>query len=297
MKRSTQKVLTVILAILSFPFFTAALINGKETIVLEKEPELEDFLAPVIAAEIPQDYPEEAVKAQAVLVRSRYYTALEEGKKEGEVVQELVLDDPDCEQSGKAKISVCEQAVRETAGVVLNYGGKTVTGPFFAVGNGVTRSGEDVFGSQEVPWLVQVESPWDVDDEKYLSGVFFTPEELKEKLGEYGAFVKEGMTSEEAEQCIRITETDQAGYVTELMLGDILVGGETVRNLLKLPSSCFSVQAVDGKLRFLCKGMGHGVGLSQTGAAAMAREGRNWMEILQYYFPDTTLEQKLSAEE
>lgn len=297
MKPSTQKVLTVILAILSFPFFTAALINGKEMIVLEKEPELEDFLAPVIAAEIPQDYPEEAVKAQAVLVRSRCDTALEEGKKERELVKELVLAVQDPEQSEKEKISVCEQAVRETAGVVLNYGGKTVTGPFFAVGNGMTRSGEDVFGSREAPWLVQVESPWDIDDERYLSGVFFTLEELKEKLGEYGAFVNEGMTSEEAEQCIRITATDQAGYVTELMLGDVLVGGETVRNLLNLPSSCFSVQAVDGKLRFLCKGMGHGVGLSQTGAAAMAREGRNWMEILQYYFPETTLEQKMSAGE
>ena len=54
MKPSTQKVLTVILAILSFPFFTAALINGKEMIVLEKEPELEetptarDILTPII---------------------------------------------------------------------------------------------------------------------------------------------------------------------------------------------------------------------------------------------------------
>lgn len=292
MKPSTQKVLTVILAILSFPFFTAALINGKDTITLEKEPELEDFLASVVLMEIPQGYPEEAVKAQAVLVRSRCYVLMEEGKEKGAVVQELMKGIQDCEKSGNAQISVCEQAVRETEGVVLNYGGKTVEGPFFMVSNGLTRSWEDAFGNQDRPWLVQIESPWDIDAKEYLSGVFFTLEEMKKKLGEYGTFVTEEMTPEEAEACIKIETADQAGYVTELLLGDVRAAGETVRDLLGLPSSCFSVQAVDEKLRFLCKGVGHGFGLSQSGAAALAKEGKKWQEILAYYFPDLTLEKR-----
>lgn len=292
MKPSTQKVLTAILAILSFPFFAAALINGKDTITFENEPELEDFLASVVLTEIPLGYPEEAVKAQAVLVRSRCYVQVEEGKERGTVVQELIKEVQDHKHTEKAQISVCEQAVRETEGIVLNYGGKTAEGPFFAVSNGLTRSWEDAFGNKDRPWLVQTESPWDIDEKEYLSGVFFTLEELKEKLGEYGSFVTEGMTPEEAEACIKIETADQAGYVTELLLGDVRAAGETVRDLLGLPSSCFSVQAVDEKLRFLCKGVGHGFGLSQAGAAALAEEGKKWQEILAYYFPDLTLEKR-----
>ena len=63
MKQSTQKVLTVILGVLSFPFFAAGIFNGREALVPEKQPELESFLAAAAAAEIPEEYPYEAVKA------------------------------------------------------------------------------------------------------------------------------------------------------------------------------------------------------------------------------------------
>lgn len=293
MKVSVQKVLAAILMVLSFPFFTAGVINGKQALVMEKRPDLEKFLAPAAAAEIPQNYPAEAVKAQTVLVRSRCCSALEQGKKREEIIARLAEAAQGLnKQEEKNRITLCEQAVEETEGVVLNYGGKVVTGPFFAVGNGITRSGNDVFGNENFPWLEQVESPWDIDSEEYLSGVFFTPQELRKKLGEYGSFIGDQMTAEEVEKKIEITASDQAGYVMELSLGGTSLGGEAFRILLELPSSCFSVQAVDGKLRFLCKGLGHGVGLSQTGAAAMAEEGKSWMEILQYYFPAVTLEKE-----
>ena len=97
---------------------------------------------------------------------------------------------------------------------------------------------------------------------------------------------------EQVAEQIQITATDTAGYVTELTVGNLKIAGETFRELLGLPSSCFSVQTLDGKIRFLCQGLGHGAGLSQTGAAAMAEEGKSAVEILQYYFPMAAAERK-----
>ena len=170
----------------------------------------------------------------------------------------------------------------------------------------MTRSGKDIFQNDGYPWLVNVESPWDIDSENYLSSISFSAEELIRTLDEKEEAISEKMFGEEerneilsgnvgveqvAEQ-IQITATDTAGYVTELTVGNLKIAGETFRELLGLPSSCFSVQTLDGKIRFLCQGLGHGTGLSQTGAAAMAEEEKSAVEILQYYFPMAAAEKK-----
>lgn len=304
MKVSTQKALTVILAILSFPFFTAGMINGKEALRMEKSADPEAFLAPAVLAEIPADYPYEAIKAQAVLVRSRCCALIEDGVKTEAVIEKLVQEGNSADSTSGHEEMLCEQAVRETEDVVLVYGGKTVNGPFFRVGNGKTRSGKDIFQNDMAPWLVSVESPWDIDSEEYLSSVSYSPDELAEKLeqqeenlsekifgNDYRERIDGGtLSAEEAAGYFQDMVTDDAGYVTEVKAGDADLAGESLREMLDLPSSCFSVQAVDGKVRFLCKGLGHGAGLSQAGAAAMAEEGKSAEEILCYYFPQTDLQ-------
>ena len=53
----------------------------------------------------------------------------------------------------------------------------------------------------------------------------------------------------------------------------------------------FSVDVQDGKLVFTTKGYGHGVGMSQYGANAMAKDGADWQEILCHYYPAAQLVQ------
>lgn len=132
----------------------------------------------------------------------------------------------------------------------------------------MTRSGKDIFQNDGYPWLVNVESPWDIDSENYLSSISFSAEELIRTLDEKEEAISEKMFGEEerneilsgnvgveqvAEQ-IQITATDTAGYVTELTVGNLKIAGETFRELLGLPSSCFSVQTLDGKIRFCARG-------------------------------------------
>ena len=89
---------------------------------------------------------------------------------------------------------------------------------------------------------------------------------------------------------VEIKDTDSADYVMEIQMGDQEFQGEEVRELLDLPSSCFTVQKLDGEIRFLCRGEGHGLGLSQYTVQQMSSEGKKYEEILSYFFPELTIE-------
>ena len=69
-----------------------------------------------------------------------------------------------------------------------------------------------------------------------------------------------------------------------------MVSGTALRAALGLRSACFSIQQQDGEFSITTRGYGHGVGLSQWGAKAMAEQGKSWIEILAHYFPGTTLQ-------
>ena len=79
------------------------------------------------------------------------------------------------------------------------------------------------------------------------------------------------------------------GYVLEIQAGNQDFQGEEMRELLKLPSSCFIVQTDKEMIRFLCRGGGHGLGLSQWTAGKMAEENKQYQEILNYFFPGLEL--------
>ena len=79
-------------------------------------------------------------------------------------------------------------------------------------------------------------------------------------------------------------QRNELGYVTEAVLGDVTLDGERLRNAWQLNSACFYCKEVEGRIRIVTKGLGHGVGLSQYGANELAKEGKGCQEILQYYF-------------
>ena len=65
--------------------------------------------------------------------------------------------------------------------------------------------------------------------------------------------------------------------------------GPALRKALGLRSACFTVQYQEGSFLLTTKGYGHGVGLSQWGAKALAEQGQSAEEILAHYFPGTEL--------
>lgn len=232
---------------------------------------MEEYCIGILAKEIPADYEQEALKAQAILVRTDIYGKLAQNGKD------MVLEDgfwskQQMEESWgtsrySANYSALEKAWKETEGQVLIYNGKPAKTPFFRLSNGSTRDGREALGSEEYPYLKIVDCPLDIEDVRQVQTITI-----------------DDMDAE-------ITACDTAGYVLNVRIGNNTISGEEFRVNYHLDSSCFSFQKYNGKLRITTRGIGHGLGMSQYTANEMAKEGKTVEEILKYFFEGTELKE------
>ena len=244
--------------------------GGDATAGTVVEMPIEEYCVGMLAKEIPASYEEEALKAQAILVRTDVY------KKINESGSDTVLEDDfwtqkQMEKAWGGKYSKyyhkLEKVWSETEGQVLNYGDTLALTPFFRLSNGWTRDAKEVLESEDYPYLKIVECPEDIKAEKQLQTV-----------------TVDDMDAE-------ITATDTAGYVLNVRVGQENVSGEEFRNTYKLASGCFTLQRCNGQIRITTRGIGHGLGLSQYEANQMAKNGKAYEEILQYFFEGTEIKE------
>lgn len=231
----------------------------------EVEMPLEEYGIGVLAKEMPADYEEEALKAQAVLVRTDMYKQVQE--EEGAVVfSEEFWDRKKMEEAWGVKdgrnYRKLSKAWQDTEGQILTWQDQPAYAPFFRLSNGCTRSGKEVLGNEDCPYLQILECPYDLESEEQLQTV-----------------VTEDMDAE-------VTDTDTAGYVLNVRVGKENISGEEFRKRYDLASACFTLQRYNGKMRITTRGEGHGLGMSQYTANEMAKEGEKWEDILEYFFED-----------
>lgn len=250
--------------------------------------ELEEYLAGVLAAQIPADYEEEALKAQAVIARTYICSRMGEETEIPESALDLdylegkqlasLWGEQAAENYGRLK-----NAAAQTAGQVLEREGELIEPLFHRTSAGRTRQGGDGY-----PYLEPAECPEDLEADGYLQAVTFEKEKFAERIGD----IPEGgqVTAEELPGSIQILRTDEAGYVEEIRIGTGTYTGEEVQNTLGLASPCFTVEELDGKIRVLTKGIGHGYGLSQSCADRKAEEGWTAEEILTFFYKNVTVE-------
>jgi stage II sporulation protein D len=89
-------------------------------------------------------------------------------------------------------------------------------------------------------------------------------------------------------ECAVADKTD-SGYVKQVKVGTMTVTGNEFQEAFALPSLCFYMEEQDGALRIVCLGKGHGMGLSQYGANAMAKNGDSYKDILEHYYKGVEL--------
>lgn len=231
---------------------------------------IEDYCIGVMARCIPVTYKEEALKAQAVSVRSLTFRKirLSAGKC---IFEGGYWTEKQMEEAWGMKYAVyhhkLEKAWNDTEGQVLYYGEDVALTPYFRLSNGTTRDAKEALGSEDYPYLKMVECPLDVESKEELKTRTF--DDLKAE----------------------VKETDSAGYVLSVQAGEETVNGEEFRNAYDLDSSCFTLQDYDGKLRITTRGVGHGLGMSQYTANRMAKEGKDYKEILDYFFSGTEIKE------
>ncbi len=261
-----------------------------------------DFVRGAVAAEMPPLYHSRALKAQAVAAYS--YAVCQALKQRNDPSPELKgadfeIDPPNMqvcltEQEARAFYGeefdlywnkVCEAADR-VGRYILLYEGKPVAAAYHAISAGKTEDAAYVWQGEALPYLQAVESEGDLLAAGYETTVDFTARELRQLLTE-----KLGETElpEDQSRWIVPLEWSPSGYVTRVQVGEKNLTGLELRFLLGLRSSHFQVEQGDGVFSFRVQGYGHGAGLSQNGADYMARQGATFDEILQHYYPGTTL--------
>ena len=268
MKRKSVFNLSKILVFALFPYLSVSVINGSERILLNYRPDSEVYLTAVLSCQISPDYELQTVEAQAVIARSNLFRKFAEEENRLDVLREMGKS---IKNQWKWWISdeIYEDAVENTEGKVLLVDGKLDLVPYHEISGGTTRDGETVFGSSEYQYLKSVDSSADKNSPDYFSSTYISERQLPKEL--------------------EIKERDSAGYVLSLQADDKILEGEMFALGMGLPSSNFSIQKTGSKVRFLCRGKGHGLGFSQYGGNELAKDGSLWDEILEEYFPDMDL--------
>lgn len=251
----------------------------------------DEYIFGVVAAEMPALYHEEALKAQAVAA----YTFACSRKNTNEGKEYDITSSPLTDQSFISKEEATqrwgekaaeytqkiESAIKETKGCVLTYKGKLITAVYHAISSGKTESCKNVWG-KDLPYLVSVPSEDDRLAENYISSATFTKEELTEKLS---SVIGDTQTITFGEP-----SRTESGNVKEITVCGKVCSGAEIRELLELRSSNFAVTAEGDKITFTVYGYGHGVGMSQNGANAMAKKGSDFKEILTHYYTGCEIE-------
>ena len=138
-----------------------------------------------------------------------------------------------------------------------------------------------------LPYLVSVDSPEGEEVPNYRSTVTLTAEQVKKAVGEAG--LDADLSGEPSAWFQSLTRT-ASGRVASVELGGISLSGGAARSLFALRSACFDVSEQDGVFTFSVTGYGHGVGMSQYGANAMAKAGSGWQDILAHYYTGAQLQ-------
>ena len=265
MKRKSVFNLSKILVFALLPYLSVSVINGSEGILLNYRPDSEVYLTAVLSCQISPDYELQTVEAQAVIARSNLFRKFAEEENRLDVLREMGKS---IKNQWKWWISdeIYEEAVENTEGKVLLVDGKLDLVPYHEISGGTTRDGETVFGSSEYQYLKSVDSSADKNSPDYFSSTYISERQLPKEL--------------------EIKERDSAGYVLSLQADDKILEGEMFALGMGLPSSNFSIQKTGSKVRFLCRGKGHGLGFSQYGGNELAKNGSSWKEILEEYFPE-----------
>ena len=177
------------------------------------------------------------------------------------------------------------QAVDDVLPYVLEYDGAPIIAAFCSMSAGVTESAENIWGSK-VEYLVPVESQADTSAPRYLETAQFTGDEFQAAVQ---SMLPGAVWEEDMAKWVQIGASSPSGTVLEVTVGGVSCTGQQLREALGLRSAVFSVEVLDGRLVFTTKGYGHGVGMSQFGANAMAKDGAGWQEILAHYYPAAEL--------
>ena len=269
---------------------TIKLLHAK-TNEIEEVP-IDTYLCNVVSAEMPADFEKEALKAQAIVART--YTIYKIQNKKHENAD--ICDDSTCCQAWISKEDrmnkwdenvresnwkKIEECVYETKGKIITYEGKPINAFFHSNSGGKTEIPVNVWGGTGYPYLQVVETAGEDGYSQYQSEVILSQSELIEKLKtKYEDITIDFINNDD----LKILEYTDSGRVKTVKFGNHELSGTEARTLLGLRSTNFEIVREGENIKFWVKGYGHGVGMSQTGADSLAKEGKTCEDIIKHFY-------------
>ncbi len=254
--------------------------RGERGLYIINELPLEDYVASVVASEVADSWSIEALKAQAVVVRTY---AVRHIQKAADALYHLTSSTLHQIYLGDSQMPSVAEAVGQTKGEILTYEGEPIEALYHSTCGGRTENSGEVF-SFSYPYLKSVPNNCSISPywrwKRVLSRHLVEDLLRVEGIGQIKVLTR--TSTGRAAQMLIVTES-----------GDIRMPARDLRRLLgwkRLPSTWFDVEQKGKKFIFKGRGYGHGVGLCQWGAQQMALEGKTYSQILQYYYPGTTIE-------
>jgi SpoIID/LytB domain protein len=244
----------------------------------------EEYLRGVVPSEMPSEWPAEALKAQAVAARSY---ALFQIAQQRILKTDFDVDDTVFFQAflGLNRVNPnTDAAILSTRSLVLTYGNKPIQAFFSADSGGYTEAAENVWkfrfpycpSKPEIYDLNLVKSDW-----LYESTIEKIESELR---------AKDLLPLNKTLADLRVSQRSVSGRATEMTAlftdGTFKkIWGPDAQMAMRLKSNLLTLKSNNGKIIFAGKGFGHGVGLNQWGAKALA-ESKNFSfkQILEFYF-------------
>ena len=260
---------------------------------------LDTYVKGVVAAEMPADYEEEALKAQAVVARTyTIYTIIHNNNKHENAD---LCDNSNCCQAWISKddrlskweedkrdqyLKKIEEAVDSTNGKIITYNGEVIDAFFHSNSGGVTETPVNVWGGTNYPYLQSVQTAGEEGYKQYSSEVKLTKDEFINKIKETHPNLNIDFNDEHSIEIIEYTESNR---VKTIKIGNINLSGVEIRKILGLKSTKFEVKVDNDNVIFTVTGYGHGVGMSQTGADSMAKQNSSYEDIIHHFYTDVEI--------
>ena len=263
----------------------------------------EDYMIGAVLAQMPADFEQEALKAQAVLAHTYILrrqmtendspdkslkgadisddTSLYQGYFTEEQAKEFYGKDYDSAYKAVSK------AVKAVKNQILTYDSQPIIVAFHAISCGKTQSAKDIWG-EDIPYLVSVDSSVDKEIEGFEKVTELSADQIDERLK--SVFPEDDFSK--IGESLEITSVTDSGAVLTIDAGGNEISGTDFAQALSLPSPCFTIETEGDTYTFTTKGYGHLIGMSQHGANLMAQQGKTYDEILEHYFTGSKVVKK-----
>ncbi|MDE6433130.1 MAG: SpoIID/LytB domain-containing protein [Lachnospiraceae bacterium] len=269
-------------------------ING-----LYKSMDVEEYVLGVLPGTISPEYDEEALKTQAVLIRTNVLKEMLENNTSdaADLSYQYLSEEERRQMLGELHYQKdkqrFERAVAQTAGKVIKQEDSLIMALYHEVSIGKTASAKEIM-DKDISYLQSVDSPQDVEAKHYMNIITYSWQELREKLQKDSsakeAEAGEGEEKQENEKVnIAVAESTENGFVKKVTVEGNDLTGEEAMQQFGLSSTNFYVEEMEGGIRFVCLGKGNCLGVSLYGANYLALQGKTYEEIIQYYYKDVVI--------